>query len=308
MPTSPTIRRRIITAGAAVLLSLGLTFSGVASSTAVAGGRTKSIPVKKISVQLFNFYQWIGFDSSPLAQARQENVLSRLHMKGYRNVEAVDYFNFQGIGAKEYRKLLNLYQLKASGIHTSLTLATTDAEWKEKLKTAKIIGAPYIGAGATPRDFTTREQWVEYAKKLNHVGKLARQQGLRYMVHSHDWEFTTVFGKETAYDILQKYTSPKYVDFELDLYWATKAGHDPVKILKKYGDRIRLLHVKDMAEDGSITTVGEGTINFKRIFAAAGRDIRYYVIERDPPADPAFDPFTPSYKGFDYLKKVRFHR
>ena len=95
--------------------------------------------------------------------------------------------------------------------------------------------------------------------------------------------------------------------FELDLYWATKAGVDPIDVLNTYGKRIQLLHVKDMAPDGSITTVGEGIIDFPPIFAAAGAQIRYYVIERDPPfTDPTFDPFTPTQMGFDYLMGVTY--
>ncbi|NTW38341.1 MAG: TIM barrel protein [Cellulomonadaceae bacterium] len=260
----------------------------------------------KVSVQLFNFFAYIGFDSSPEAQARQEDVLSRLSAMGYKNVEPVDYTNFQGLGAHEYRALLDEYGLRASALHTSVSMATTDEEWLAKVAIAKEIGAPYIGAGADPRDLTTADEWVAFAQKIDHFGKLARQQGLQYMVHSHNWEFTSVYGTQTAFDILQSNTSAKNVVFELDLYWATAAGVNPIDILHRYGNRIRLLHVKDMAADGSITTVGQGTIDFASIFAAAD-NIRYFVIERDPPfTDPTFDPFAPAQQGFDYLIHLRY--
>ena len=184
-------------------------------------------------------------------------------------------------------------------------MATTDEQWATSVQTALTIGAPFIGAGSTPNDFTTKEQWVAYAEKIDHLGELSRAQGVQYMVHSHDWEFTQVFDGETGYDILQANTSPENVVFELDLYWATKAGADPLEVIESYGDRIELLHVKDLGADGSITTVGEGTIDFAPIFAAAGEDIQYYVIERDPPfTDPTFDP-PGDYPGAMTLTKTK---
>lgn len=295
-------------AATAVAMTLG--FAGAASAGPGGGHEPqkhgKSISDHEISVQLFNFFAYIGFDASPEAQARQEEVLSRLSAAGYRNVEPVDYTSFQGLGASQYRALLDKYGLKASGLHTSITMDTTDDEWNAKVAIAKEIGSPYVGAGADPRTFTTAAEWIAFAKKIDHFGELARKQGLRYMVHSHDWEFAPVEGT-TGYDLLQKYTRSKNVVFELDLYWVTKAGVDPITVIHKYGDRIKLFHVKDMADDGSITTVGQGTIDFPSIFAAAGKGIKYYVIERDPPfTDPTYDPFGPSLAGLEYLQTVRF--
>src|SRR3954470_20568552 len=106
------------------------------------------------------------------------------------------------------------------------------------------------------------------------------------MVHNHDIEFETVFGNRTVYDILMANTDPRNVVFQLDLYWAANGGglQNPLKVLKRYGDRIKLFHVKDMAAGpfpGRIEIVGEGIIDFPKIFAA-GKDIQYYVVEHDP--------------------------
>ncbi len=293
-------------AAAAMAMALCVTTVGTAAAARPASAG-RGIPLNQISVQLFNFFAYIGFDASPAAQARQEEVLARVADMGYRNVEPVDYTNFQGLGAPEYRALLDANGLKASSMHTLLDMSTTDAQWQAKLEIAKTIGARYIGSGADPRTFTTADEWVAWARKIDHFGRIAREQGMRYMVHSHDWEFTSVYDGKTAYDILQENTDPQNVVFELDLYWVTKAGVDPIDVINAYGPRIQLLHVKDMAPDGSITTVGEGTIDFPSIFAAAGAVVRYYVDERDPPfTDPTFDPFTPTQQGFDYLVDVTY--
>ena len=102
-------------------------------------------------------------------------------------------------------------------------------------------------------------------------------------------------------------TDPKNVFFQLDLYWAHTGGFDPVDVIEQYGNRIQLFHVKDAAEDGSIEIVGEGTLDFPSIFAAAGGSTRYYVVEHDPRfGDPSFDPFEAAEKGFAYLDCVTF--
>ncbi|WP_062464196.1 sugar phosphate isomerase/epimerase family protein [Demequina soli] len=294
---------------ATATLAAALPAAAAPADAGAASGQAQHravIPDSKISVQLFNFFYYIGFGQDAAAQGRQAQVLSALSDAGYRNVEPVDYTGFQGLSAQEYRALLDKNHLKASALHTSVSMATTDAEWAQKLETAKTIGAKYIGAGADPRTFTTPEEWVAFAQKIDHFGAMARQQGIQYMVHLHNWEFTSVYGDQNAFQILVDNTSAKNVVFELDLYWATAAGVDPLALVDDYSDRIALLHVKDMAQDGSITTVGEGTIDFGAIFAEAGHGIRYYVVERDPANDPSYDPFGPSLAGLDYLRDVRF--
>ena len=69
------------------------------------------------------------------------------------------------------------------------------------------------------------------------------------MVHNHDIEFEQVFGGQTVFDILMANTDPKNVVFQLDIYWATNGGglDNPLEVIERYGNRIQLFHVKDMA-------------------------------------------------------------
>ena len=84
-------------------------------------------------------------------------------------------------------------------------------------------------------------------------------------------------------------------------------GADPVDVIRRYGNRIKLFHVKDRGAGGRIEIVGEGDIDFRRIFRAAGSRIDYYVVEHDPRfGDATFDPFEAAQKGFTYLDRVRF--
>jgi len=106
---------------------------------------------------------------------------------------------------------------------------------------------------------------------------------------------------------------PRYVVFQLDLYWATRrlgSQAEVVELLERYGDRIQLFHVKDMAAGafpGRIEIVGDGIIDFAEIFATTKGPVRYYVVEHDPRfGDPTFDPFEAAEAGFDYLDCVTF--
>ena len=293
---------------AALATCLGLGTAGTASAQAPdCAGR--GVPDSKISIQLWTFAEYVGFGTDAATIARLEEVLSRLSEMGYRNVEP---FTLSGLSAEEYRALLDKYGLKASARHVNVGSPEdplTPEEFQQILDDNRTLGIKFFGSGGTP-NYDTEAEWIAYAQYLNELGEVARMQGQTLMVHNHNWEFQRVFGDRTAFDILMEYTDPRNVVFQLDLYWATRGGADPVELLERYGDRIELFHVKDMAAGtfpGRIEIVGEGIIDFPTIFAASPGPVRYYVVEHDPRfGDPTFDPFEAAQKGFTYLDCVTF--
>ena len=297
--------RALIVAVLAMCVSLG------AASPASATGNDrggKGIPDKKISIQLWTFAEYIGFGTDAATIARTEEVFDSLSDMGYQNVEP---FTLSGLTPEQYRALLKKYGLQASGRHVNVGSPESPVDIEPILEENRTLGLRYFGSGATP-NYATEAEWIAYAEYLNELGAQARKWGQKLMVHNHNWEFQRVFGDRTAYDILQQYTDYGKVVFQLDLYWVTNGGADPVKVLKRYGKRIQLFHVKDMAAGpfpGPIEIVGEGIIDFPKIFRTAKKtsDIRYYVVEHDPRfGDPTFDPFEAAEKGFDYLDRVKF--
>ena len=298
-------------AAALVAACIGLGAAGTASAARPdCAGR--GVPVNKISIQLWTFSQYIGFGSDAATIERTRTVFQSLSEMGYRNVEP---FTLSGLSAEEYRALLDEYGLKASARHVDVGTPANPADIEQIIADNKTLGIKYFGSGATPifpPIYTTKAEWVAYAEYLNEIGAVARKSGQTLMVHNHDIEFETVFGDQTVYDILMANTDPKNVVFQLDLYWATNGGgiENPLEVIERYGNRIKLFHVKDMAAGpfpGRIEIVGEGIIDFPAIFDAAGGSTRYYVVEHDPPSgDPTFDPFEAAEKGFDYLACVRF--
>lgn len=301
------VLRAVLVAAVSAVLFVGLvgTASAAPPSSTQEGsacvGRT--IPTSKISVQLWTFADYIGFEDDAAAQGRLEEVLSELSEMGYRNVEP---FSLSGLTAEQFRALLDEYGLKAPARHVDVGTPAEPSDIGQILEDNRVLGVKYFGSGGTPNDPDdpyTEAEWIAYAQYLNAVGEQARKAGQTLMVHNHNWEFETTFGDRTAYDILMAYTEPKNVVFQLDLYWVSYAGVDPLDVIEQYGNRIRLFHVKDMrASDRRIEIVGEGIIDFPTIFAAAGGSIRYYVVEHDPRFDdPTFDPFEAAEEGFEYL-------
>jgi sugar phosphate isomerase/epimerase len=289
-----------------VVGAIGVCLSVAAAGTAAAADREcagRGVPTNKISVQLWTFAEYIGFGTDAATIARTEEVFRRLREMGYRNVEP---FTLSGLTAAQYRALLERHGLRARSRHVDVGTPQNPADIAQIIADNRTIGIRYFGSGGTPR-YTTEAEWIAYARYLNEIGAQARRAGQRLMVHNHNWEFETRFGDRTAFDILIANTDRRNVAFQLDLYWATFGGADPVQLLGRYANRVELFHVKDMrASDRRIEIVGRGVIDFPRIFAT-DRGIRYYVVEHDPRfGDPTFNPFEAAEVGFDYLDNVRF--
>ncbi|KQR12286.1 sugar phosphate isomerase/epimerase [Cellulomonas sp. Leaf334] len=298
----------------ATVVALGLVVAGGvgAASAGPPDRHGRGVPTSKISVQLWTFAEYIGFGTDAATIARTEEVLGSLREMGYRNVEP---FTLSGLTAKQYRALLDKYRLTASARHVDVGTPENPADLHQILRDNRTLGITYFGSGSTPifpPVYTTEAEWIAYAEYLDELGAVARRHGQRLMVHNHDIELETVFGGRTVFDILMANTEPKNVVFQLDLYWATNGGgiDAPIDVIERYGNRITLFHVKDMAAGefpGRIEIVGEGIIDFPSIFRAAGGSTKYYVVEHDPRfGDSTFDPFEAAQKGFDYLDRVRF--
>ena len=292
---------------AALATCIGLATAGTAAAQSPdCAGR--GVPASKISIQLWTFAEYIGFGTDPATIARTEEVMRRLSEMGYRNVEP---FTLSGLTAEQYRTLLDRYGLKARSRHVDVGTPQNPADIEQILADNRTLGIKFFGSGGTP-NYATEAEWIAYAEYLNELGEQARKAGQTLMVHNHNWEFQRVFGDRTAFDILMEHTDPKNVVFQMDIYWATNGGglDNPVEVLERYGNRIQLFHVKDMAAGpfpGRIEIVGEGIIDFPEIFAASKGPVRYYVVEHDPRfGDPTFDPFEAAEKGFDYLDCVTF--
>ncbi|HWR29470.1 MAG TPA: sugar phosphate isomerase/epimerase [Negativicutes bacterium] len=104
--------------------------------------------------------------------------------------------------------------------------------------------------------FNSEEQLKITVDKFNKFGKKCRQRGLCFYYHSHFQEFELMKGKPIL-DLLLEYTDPEFLKLEMDAYWAQRAGQDPIALLKKYGKRCELLHIKDVSKQTEMVNLLE---------------------------------------------------
>jgi sugar phosphate isomerase/epimerase len=288
--TGRTFARGALAVGATALLGAAVAARAPAAPNSNANSASdcagRGVPTSKISIQLFTMRRAISSDGL-------ESVLADLAEMGYRQVEP---YSLHGNTPEEFAALLKKYHLKATAMHVSIN----EANWESTLEMGKTLGLKYLGAGGTPGNFTTAQQWIDYAEMLNRLGEQAQKSGMKMLVHNHAREFEQVYDGETAWDILMEYTDPRYVVFQLDIYWTVAGGADPVEVLEEYGDRIRLFHVKDRA-NGTFANPGEGEIDFPAVFDAA-KHIQVYSVEHDSTQAP----LETAEIGFDYLECVTY--
>lgn len=142
----------------------------------------------------------------------------------------------------------------------------------------------------------TLDDFKRTAELANSIGAKAREAGLQYAYHNHNFEFKDQGGGQTGYDLLLSQTDPDLVKFELDCGWMVAAGRNPVDYFKKYPNRYRMIHVKDFLPGTNPTTtlmgpgspkgteLGRGHIDYAPIFgAAAPAGVEYYFSEQEPP-------------------------
>ncbi|MFD0787890.1 sugar phosphate isomerase/epimerase family protein, partial [Micromonospora azadirachtae] len=218
---------------------------------------------------------------------------------GYRNAEpsgAVN--NFYGRTATQLAPLVAGAGLTVPSIGVGLGDLENDLDGV--IADARTFGARYVrisGSGSWNLDDYSR-----VATTLNTVGARLKQAGITVAYHNHGFEFTEQDGVR-GYDVLVRETDPKLVAMELDLYWASSVGADPVRLIQQYPGRFALFHVKDMAADGSFADVGEGTIDFTRIFAHSGvAGVEYYLTENDNPRPDGVSSACDSYANLRALR------
>ena len=120
------------------------------------------------------------------------------------------------------------------------------------------------------------------ANILDELGLKAKNAGLKLLYHNHDFEFKKDEDGIVPIDYLLENCNPDLVNFQMDLFWVTKAGADPLAYFEKYPGRFKMWHVKDMNQEGNFAPVGNGTIDFASILAQKEKSgMLYYMVEQD---------------------------
>lgn len=220
-----------------------------------------------------------------------EQTLKQVSEEGYAYVEAASYKDrkFYGLSPKDFKSLLVSLNLKGISTHQGgVTLDNADqmiADVKAAGFTYFVVPVPPMGMFTYDRENMTmgmKGTAKELLDILNVLGKKCQAAGLQLLYHNHDFELIRNENNVIILDYLLENTDPKYVNFQMDLFWVSKAGVDPIDYFNKYPGRFLIWHVKDMDDKGRFAPVGEGKINFKRILAQKERSgMKYYMVEQD---------------------------
>ena len=265
-------------------------------------GPSEIFKVKKsVGVQLYTLRNDIAKDP--------KGTIQKVAALGYKEVETFGYRDgkFFGMSPSEFKSFLKSVDLKSPSGHYVPGGFFMAENWQEKWKPlvadAKTVGQEYVTIPYLEDTYRkSADQYKTLAEKLNEAAKITKDAGLKLAYHNHDFEFKDL-GGQSGFDILLKETDPKLVDFELDLFWAVKAGHNPVDLFKASPGRYAMWHVKDMdnSEKKTFTEVGNGTIDFKTIFANEKvSGMKYYFVEQDVCPGPPVESIS---KSIDYIRK-----
>ena len=273
----------------------GLTASVVASM--ILPAKLNAIPLKKtIGIQLYTLRDLINEDF--------ESTLKSIAQIGYTSVEAAGYSDgkFYKFSPKEYKKIITENGLISISTHTAIDPKNAQLVIDNSLE----AGMSYIVLPSISKELrNTIDNYKKLADKFNIIGELCKNAGIAFAYHNHAYEFEAMEGV-IPYNILLERTEPELVSFQLDTYWIVYGGYDPVTYFKTYPGRFNLWHIKDMdaTPKRESTEIGQGTIDFKAIFASkeiAG--MKYYFVEQESFNMPLLESVKIS---FDYLNNLNF--
>jgi sugar phosphate isomerase/epimerase len=229
-----------------------------------------------------------------------EGTLAKVAEIGYREVEFAGYFDHP---AKDIKAMLDRHGLAAPSAHVDY--ANLGDKWPQTLANAKVIGHSYIVCPSVPKNVSGSHAggWKQAAQVFNRAGEASKAAGIEFAFHNHTEEFIPADGK-LPYDLLLAETDPNLVKMEMDLFWITKAGFDPLAYFDRYPGRFPLVHVKGMDKKGNMSDVSaDNSINWKKIFAQSDKaGIQHYFVEHDEPKSPLDDIRA----SFAYLQNLRF--
>lgn len=293
------LSRRGLLGGTALLAT------GLAAGSMLGGAGAFARPPKRpLGIQLYTLMTLLDVDF--------EGTVAKVAKMGYREVETLgsfgrdpafvrEVFDRNGlVSPSQHIMPPGLYEVFDDGVAGRIDRATFERKFIEAFdfdhveglidacaKQAGPLGQKYIVWQISwPSQLQSLEQIKQLIAALNRAAQAAHDRGFQLAYHNHDQEFKKV-GSDVPYDLIIEGTDPDKLKFELDLAWATKAVVDPVAYFKRHPGRFRMVHMKDVAADGSVRDPGTGLVDFRRIIPAAEKaGIEHFFVEYDVPTDP----------------------
>lgn len=236
--------------------------------------------------------------------------------------ELIETAGVRGESAASYRKQIEDAGLKIRAAHTNMwklingfdqevaDAVAMGAEWL-------VASSPMPGANFDPKkdwvvamtEAMSADQWKVNADHMAVMAPKVKAAGLKFAYHNHPMEFKDLGGGQTGQDILVSAAGPDLLRLELDIGWVAVAGLDPAATIRKYADRVDLLHIKDMVQDAAepagwrSVEVGAGVVDWKAVFTAAKEvGVKTWFVEQEAPYKKPI--LTSLAESRDYLSKL----
>lgn len=264
-----------------ILLGFALLFTAIVTDAFAQKGKLYSFP--------------IGMQAYTYRASFPKDVAATLDTLKALGITELEGGAQKGTTPEEFRKMC-----EERGIKIPATGGGYEQLLKDPVgaaKTANILGVKYLMCAWIPHKVKggfTFEEAKKAVDDFNTIGKALKENGVTFCYHIHGYEFQP-YQDGTLFDYIVKNTNPAYVSFELDILWAYYGGADPVGLLKKYGKRFQLIHLKDLKKGvkGDLTggtplendvTLGTGQIDVAGVIKEAKKlGIKHYFIEDESP-------------------------
>lgn len=227
---------------------------------------------------------------------------------GIREIEGGGTY---GLPMDEFKKMLKENKMKMVSVGSDFNELRDNPQ--AAVDQAKAFGAKYVVCFWIPHDGDafTLDNMKEAVNVFNKAGKLLADNGLSLCYHPHGYEFRP-YQDGTLFDYLVKETDPRYLNFEMDVFWVKHPGQDPVALLKKYPKRFLLMHLKDRkhgtvgnqnghADVETNVVLGTGDVGIAEVMREAKKaGVKHYFIEDESSHSVMQIP-----KSLDYLKNLK---
>lgn len=250
------------------------------------------------------------FSTKKSFQENRQATLDKIAGIGYRHIEVpvdfsgLDLFGTGELKAEDLKLMTERSGLKVISVHA---MVTDDAQIEKVIAYNHELGCDKVVIPFAL--YQNVDQTLAYAERLNRIGKQLHENGMHLYYHNHFQEFQSFDGKRVI-DILMEHTDPELVSFEVDTYWALRAGVDVTALLEKMGSRCGMIHQKDLPtavkpvnifetigknaeitfhtfapflSDTNFTEIGQGIMDIQGIVQKAQRSTKsqYVIVEQD---------------------------
>jgi sugar phosphate isomerase/epimerase len=248
----------------------------------------KNIP---IAVQMFT-----------LREESTQDFAGTLKKVAELGFDGVEFAGYGGLTAKEVRVLLDEFGLRAASSH--VPLEELENNLYQVIEDQKILGSNYVVCPYLLPNRRSIEDYKALISFLDKAGELCRREGITLCYHNHDFELERLSNGKTILESIFDKTHSINVKTELDVYWLTKAGENPVEWINRYKNRTPLVHLKDMTTDDEqfFAELGTGGVDIEAVLHKGKENgVEWWVVEQDVCRHSPFESIEIS---MNYLKSV----